>query len=247
MPYLTIPKRTDGFGAQYQGFIWGILFAEVNGNTYVYRKIESMEHNYDNDPTFLNRIEETMNIQDNYLNYDQLTTDDQITEISRMEYYKVIEGNFDTYLESESMQKIKRHFWENKDKNIFNNGKINVAIHIRRPNPHDSRLEGADTSDQYYLKVIQMIKARYGGENDQLCFHIFSQGSPEKFSDEFKQEKCMFHLNEDVCSDFVKMVAADILVTSRSSLSYCAALLSDNTVFYLPFWHPPSRKWIVVD
>ena len=71
--YITTKKRSDGFGAQYQNLIYAIYYASVNGYTFVYRPIENMEHNYDNDSNYLNKIEELMNIKQNFLNYDDLT------------------------------------------------------------------------------------------------------------------------------------------------------------------------------
>lgn len=39
------------------------------------------------------------------------------------------------------------------------------------------------------------------------------------------------------------MATANILLTSKSSFSYAAAMLNENIVYYLPFWHKPSEKW----
>jgi hypothetical protein len=62
--------------------------------------------------------------------------------------------------------------------------------------------------------------------------------------DEFDKEGLCFHLNENMFDTFTGLVAADILVTSRSSFSYTAAILSDGIIYYQPFWHPPGEKWI---
>ena len=40
------------------------------------------------------------------------------------------------------------------------------------------------------------------------------------------------------------MVSAEILVTSPSSLSYIAALISDGEIYYKKFWHNPRKNWI---
>ena len=46
-------------------------------------------------------------------------------------------------------------------------------------------------------------------------------------------------------SDFMQMLRADVLITSKSSLSFVAGLLNKNSVkIYTPFWHQPPRKWI---
>ena len=55
------------------------------------------------------------------------------------------------------------------------------------------------------------------------------------------------HLNESVEDAFNGLVFADALVTSASSFSYVAAMLTDGVVYYKHFWHKPSMKWIVGD
>ena len=48
-----------------------------------------------------------------------------------------------------------------------------------------------------------------------------------------------------VIDTFIGLVAADILITSRSSFSYSAAIISDGEIYYQQFWHPPGDKWII--
>ena len=74
-------------------------------------------------------------------------------------------------------------------------------------------------------------------------FHIYSQGELECFNN-YKNDDTILHINEDICNTFMGLVAADVLVTSRSSLSYTAALLSYGEIYYKHFWHPPSKEWI---
>ena len=56
-------------------------------------------------------------------------------------------------------------------------------------------------------------------------------------------EDTTLHINEDITTTFTGMVASNILITSRSSLSYLAGLLTDGVVYYQPFWHPPKKDW----
>jgi hypothetical protein len=49
----------------------------------------------------------------------------------------------------------------------------------------------------------------------------------------------------DTYSDFLEMLSADILVLSKSSLSFVAGLLNSNSVkIFVPFWHPTPDDWI---
>ena len=41
------------------------------------------------------------------------------------------------------------------------------------------------------------------------------------------------------------MLRADVLITSKSSLSFVAGLLNKKSIkIYTPFWHQPPREWI---
>jgi hypothetical protein len=240
--YSVRHKRSDGFGSQFQNILWCIIYSDLNGYTYIHRKIEDMEHNYDNDSLFLNKIEELMNIQNHYTMYN-VNKNENITVLNDcLTIYPFIEKNIDICLKSNSMLRLKNIFWENKEKNHFKNGKINIAVHIRRQNQHDGRNARKEISDLYYLNVINYIREKYSEKN--IEFHIYSQGLIEKFKC-YENKDTIFHLDESISNTFIGLVAADVLVTSSSSLSYIAAWLSDGEIYYQPFWHPPSKDWVI--
>ena len=66
MDNITITERDDGFGAQYQHIIFGIIYAELNNKTYIHKPITQIAHNYDNNPNFINEIEDLINIKNHY-------------------------------------------------------------------------------------------------------------------------------------------------------------------------------------
>lgn len=49
------------------------------------------------------------------------------------------------------------------------------------------------------------------------------------------------------CNARYSLGAAHVLVLSRSSFSYSAALYNENLVVYTPFWHAPLPSWVVHD
>jgi len=240
--YFTVEERTDGFGAQFQTMICSILIGENSDNHYLHTPIKSMEHNYDNDPEFISKVENCMNL----INYNKNPSNNDIN----IEIYTIghiittFESNINTYMnpDYQPLKNIKNCFWENKNKNFFNNDKLNVSVHIRRPNSVDNRIDGADTHLSYYFNIINNIKQKY--HDKDLLFHIYSQNDISDYN-YFDKTNMVFHLNENLFDTFIGLVAADILVTSRSSLSYSAAILSDGEIYYQPFWHPPGEKWIV--
>jgi len=243
--YFTTNSRDDGLGGQFQNFIWGIVICETTNNTYVHTPIANIEHNYNNDPNFINNIEELMNIKNNYICVNDLSNDEKagLNKYDLGYIWKIFDSNLDYYLQSNSFKNLKTNFWKNKEKDFFKNNKINVAVHVRRPNSHDNRIEGADTPDSYYLNIINIIRNKYKNNNECLIFHIYSQGNEENFNN-YKNNDIILHINENLCNTFLGLVSADILVTSGSSLSYTAALLSYGEIYYKQFWHPPSKEWI---
>jgi hypothetical protein len=240
--FVSINKRGDGFGAQFQHIIFGIIYAELNQLQFLHHKIEDIEHNYNNNPKFIDNINDLMNIHNEYLTISyQDIHKSSLVELREIYYF--VEMNLD---KSNNLYKIKNCFWSNKNKsNIFNNNKLNIAVHIRRLNSHDNRIEGTNTDYNYYLKVINYIREKYLFENKELLFHIYSQGNIQNFNC-FQQNDVVFHLDEDLSKTFIELVGADILITSASSLSYSAALLTDGEVYYLPFWHKPMKNWIIL-
>jgi hypothetical protein len=146
---------------------------------------------------------------------------------------------------SSSLKNIKLNFWKNKERNHFKNDRLNVAVHIRTNNKVDIQLDGFRVTPlQYYFNIINNIREKYRNSKKLPLFHIYSQ---YKFHDYklYNNNDIYYHLNENMFDSFIGMVAADILVTSKSSYSYIAAILSDGEIYYNPFWHPPKNSWIV--
>ena len=185
-----------------------------------------------------------MNVSNNY----QTVYDDKLIEniisFTPQEIIYSFELNINFLLNSESLVNLKTNFRKNKNRNIFNNDVFNIAIHIRSTNLHDITLgSNRSTTLNYYFDIIERIKQTMVNEK-RIVFHIYSQNDMRDY-DEFDKEGIYFHLNENMFDTFIGLVAADILVTSKSSFSYAAAILSDGIIYYQPFWHPPGEKWIV--
>lgn len=241
MTYYTSLKSSDGFGAQYQRIIQTYIYCKLTGLQFVYTPFDKIEHNYNNDPTFVNQKEEIVNL------YNKLTllNGNMAKEI---DYGSIVmrwfEHNIDIACDSQHMSFIKKCFWENKDRDVYKNNKKNIAVHVRRSNSHDQGLAGerVTTPDEYYLNVMNNIRQQHQGSD--LQFHIYSQGKVEDFA-KYNGDDVELHINEDIDVSFVCMVGADILVTSPSSLSYVAALISDGEIYFKRFWHKSRNNWII--
>lgn len=246
-PCITNISLSDGFGSQYQHIICCLLIAYRNGYDFAYNHIQKMHHNYDNDPDFLEKVENLMNIRPYFKSrYDESLINAGVTECDMTAKY-VIDKSIDEYATDEHLGRIKEMFWANKDrKSVFTNGKVNVAVHIRRMNTHDKTLpfvepERVTTGNDFYLNAMDRIRREHADKD--LQFHIYSQGNIENF-ELFMREDTVLHLDEDLSKTFIEMVTADILVTTFSSFSYIAGYLNDGIVYYQSFWHPKRGKWI---
>jgi len=232
--FLTNKKRSDGFGAQYQTIIFTILFAEIEGLTFAYSPFCEMEHNYDNDPLFIANKEDLINIKKNFPNASNFLKEDFL-EVDLHHIYQTVENNLDICTLTDSFSSIKSFFYDGKENP---HPAKTACLHIRRPNSHDNATYGY-TEDEYFLNAIQKIKQEH---SDIECIKILSQGDPKDF-ERFMDSNVELKLNLSVEETFINLAFSDVLVMSKSSLSYCAALLCDGIVYYLPFWHKPKQNW----
>ena len=243
--FCTLSNQKDGFGAQYQRIIeyYIVVVCKYGINSIHYTPITYLEHNYDNSNEFIDKIENLINIKKNV---HLVETNKKYKQIDLKIIYSEFERNIDYYCQSQPMNFIKKCFWESKDRNIFKNNKKNIAIHIRRGNPHDRGLAGdrITTPNQYYLNIMNIIRNKYKDIDKELQFHIYSQGEMNNFAI-LQKDDVIFHLDEDICKTFIELVGANILVTSPSSLSYVAALISDGEIYFKQFWHKPRSNWII--
>jgi hypothetical protein len=256
MDNITITDRNDGFGAQFQHIIFGIIYAEMNKKTYIHKPISKMAHNYENDPNFINEIEEFINIKNHYKTTKEIQDAKPIDFWTLYNFITADENlqpstqRFNLCLhETSALEKIKTIFWENKTNPYDNiNNILHIAVHIRRPNNQDDRLEGANTPDEYYLNLMNQIREEQSRHPQEkiLQFHIFSQNTID--IKKYNADDITLHIDEDIKSTFTSLVAADILISSKSALSYCAGLLSNGKVYFMPFistLNPIKNDWVI--
>ena len=249
--YWTTGRRSDGFGAHFQNIIIDILYTyNATNNQYVFPNISGFEHNYTNDPDFSDRLVRYMNLREHFSLKNDSDTSANIQYYS-VSNYTYVENNLTQLLASPTINLIKSLFYADK-KTPYDTAFYNVAIHVRRHNKEDNRIDGTNTPDEYYLNVIKYIRANHNNTEKPLRFHIYSQCADSEGAEAACKEKFMsldteFHLNGDVLPTFHGMVFGDALVTSASSYSYCAAMLNNGVIYYKRFWHKPADNWIVGD
>lgn len=258
--YITNDLREDAFGAQYQSIIWSILYAECNNHTFLYSDIVRMLGDYgypgeyvdtsikyhnirESEREYVKKATECMNIKGNYPDVHTIGKK-TIMALKWPYFYSEIENQLERYHTSASFEKIRNCFFANK-LNPFDKEHTHVAVHVRRKVKFDVRSEGVMTPHSYYIQCMNFIHSVHSQENLPLLFHIYSQGDEKDF-EEYNSLPIKFHLQDDTFESFTGMVFADILITSESSMSYTAALLSKGKVIYKPFWHPPRNHWFLL-
>ena len=193
--YSTIPFD-DGFGAQFQRFIWTCIYAEeCEESIFIYRTPIKISHNYNDDPEFIPKMEELMNMKPHYMNYldvvaqnaehERAGRGDELVDILTPHFYDIfnyIERNIDTCMKSKSMARIKEQYWRNKDRprereRVYTHHLAadathasvythHLAAHIRRPNCDDTRPNGGEEyTNEYYIRCILTIRETYLKDN----------------------------------------------------------------------------------
>ena len=100
---------------------------------------------------------------------------------------------------------------------------------------------------QHFSDIIGALKDGLSSHNLTARFTIVSEGAEADFGDMLSHHEgsVKLQLNQPVLTSWQAMVDADILVLSRSSFGYSAALYNEGLVLYSRFWHAPLPSWIV--
>ena len=130
------------------------------------------------------------------------------------------------------VQYLSDAYWSvNSRKNSFyDNSFTNVAIHIRRGDIKILKNPDRWKENSHYLQIIKDINSVIPNAK----FYVFSEGTPEDFS-EFKEFNNLdLILNGSDINAFYNLATADILVTGQSTFSTILAYINPNKIIYTP-------------
>lgn len=258
MEITNLINPNDGFGENYKTIMMSMLYAEYNKHKFVYTPLSKLCHNYEKDPDFDNTKEEMINL---HSCFPKPTGNACI--ISKPNLLNFFDNNLLFFQGSETIKLLKKQF---KDKNTNSyldspyENTFNIAIHIRRPNQFDKnfysdpsnqdkehiKLAGLDVPVDFYIILMKQLLS----SKPNAIIHIYSQlTNNEREFEVYKsisEDRIVLHIDEELNKTFISMVYANVLLMSPSSLSYTAAVLSDNTIYYIPYCSPPLSHWNVV-
>lgn len=112
---------------------------------------------------------------------------------------------------------------------------LSVAWHLRSGDIAPDRDNGA-----FFDRVSASIRNAAVSQNTRTEFHFVFQNSAPEFPEEYaflqhgicKRSRCFLHWNESVTESLRTLMSAEVLVTSRSSFSYVAALYTKAIVLF---------------
>ena len=137
-----------------------------------------------------------------------------------------------------------RQFFKQESEFAKDDTYVDVVVHVRRGDIMESGLEDRVLPISYYRSIMESIRS----VRPHSEFTILSEGRIDEFKD-LQGSDVSFYLNQPTAKSYHKMVLARVLVLSKSSFSYSAALLNTGCKIYRPFWHPVYSKeldWITV-
>lgn len=134
---------------------------------------------------------------------------------------------------------------------------LRVAIHVRRgeleevapdrllPNEFYIRVaqevaEGLERLDRPYALELVTETPR---DASKRLWRFRSRSDP--LADFRRLPNLSVHANEDSLDALTRLSTADVLIMSKSSFSYVAAVLNVGGLsIFTPFWHPPMSQWL---
>ena len=251
---LTCCSKTDGGGAQIHAMMSVIAFCKVMGLRYVHTPIQSIEHAASKGvasrwealfrlgmgETPLDDISNPILTLHTFLAAPQRWQQPVVIQTPHLHPFTDAHPDIYAKITDELRQKYAGR------PPVRTPSDLSIAVHIRRGDvtleDHPLRYTSNSKIRTAIAGVIKTIKR--SGKACQLS--IYSEGVEQDFCGILD---CPFelHLNGDPLDALQNMISSDILVMSKSSFSYVAALMHQGSVIYEPFWHRPMGHWHTIE
>jgi hypothetical protein len=234
-------SRYDRFGSQYLAMIGGIAWCELMNYKYIHTTFQDgwYGRNIDKYNKFVG-IPIEREVQD-FEGIERITKkeNENINIITDSQIIIPHLKKPDKFFTKKVLKKVKKYYYSTPKPEIKG---YDIVIHIRRGDVNAFDFDRFRfTPNKNYVSLIKYFKKKH--PNYSIC--IYSQGKIEDFG-ELQMPGVAFDLRGEVTEVFHSFVQAKILVTAKSSLSYAAALLSNNSIYFMPFWYYPLKRWRVI-
>jgi hypothetical protein len=230
-------NRGDGFGAQYIGIITVFTYCMVNNYTYIHKNIKrmlsinSIKHDIEtknwNNAFFCPPGQEYGN-KESIKIANKLIGIPHNNDVADKKHSYIIDVFLqpDLYFSKKNMDIIREYYYKNNTKKINNC----ISIHIRRGNVKVNRFPKRFIGNDIYISKIKKLRNMH----QDLKIIIYSEGKKSDFNDILESDNNIeLKLNDDFNLTFQELVQSKILVVAKSSFSYVAGLLNENTIYYI--------------
>jgi len=270
---ITCRDRTDGVGAQAHTIMSALCFARAQGHTYVHTPFTEIDHAEWPMDAWVAAWEQLFNLGEGEIALESAGPPPINYSTFHPRLYHALK-DFIARLANRtappagSGRREERHFQplfyfsdchpDEYDRVIpdlrrkyyrhsspLQNRQLTVAIHMRRGDvtpAHRQRF----TPNAEVLETMRRVRALLEVHGQEHVISLHSVGAASDFA-EFRDSGVVLSLNVDAIWTMRQLIEADILIMSRSSFSYVAALISDGIKLYEPFWHSPLADWIGCD
>ena len=250
---LTNRPRGDGGGSQILYSAFGLAVARALGLEYQHRVFETVEHTVGDAMEFREKWNRLVDFENAFPLPSTQPTYTLGSRVHTLRALLSLAGRFSItssrfrYLINDHPEWLHlvrpqlREMYARKMDPVPGKSDIAVTFHIRRGDVTKTQNAGMYTSADELVADITKIRS-VPAYKDLRAEIVIEEADREL---EMKLPRnCRVIVVNDPFEAFDRLVAAKILVIDKSSFSYVAGLLSENTVIYRDYWYPPMPDWL---
>jgi hypothetical protein len=212
---ITVGGRTDGFGAQYFGFMTGFARARHDGYIYRHTPMERVGHDQSHNANKLNKF---IGMKSDADDEPQRPVDFSGDWFNPPVYH----GDLNEYFNHGVRNELREMYYSTSKPKPC---RYDVAMHIRRGD--------IKRGDRYvkitdYVSYVRQIKKLY--PEYSIC--VYSEGELDNFK-MLHNKGLDFKLGGDITRAFHDFVTAKVLIVGHSCFSYSAAMLREERDTYV--------------
>ena len=249
-PFVTV-VRTDGFGAQLQERITCLVKSRVTpGLSYVHTPMRNLDHLRSASWRVFHALEEFVNLGEGELRPEDVPADQiEILEgcagfvNANIGLLELFTGEL--FWKQQSNKECPQQRIPHFHLDSGNSRKLSVHVHVRRGDvQRDNKDKWLDMS--HHLKNVHKVSEAAKLVDMSAEIHVHSQGNTSEFTQLVEKYEATLHLDVEMMASWKAMTEADVLIMSRSSFSYTAALYNQAGIIIYSDMRPsePLPSWL---